>query len=64
MLEQAEQAYRAAVAAVEEARASWQGDTEGALDTFQEIAVARQPHTAALTALTLIIDIHNILEDT
>lgn len=41
MLEQAEQAYRAAVAAVEEARASWQGDTEAALDTFQEIAVAR-----------------------
>ena len=47
MLEQAEQAYRAAVTAVEEARASWQGDTEAALDTFQEIAVARQPHAAA-----------------
>ena len=43
LLEAAEQGYRAAVAGVEEARASWQEDTETALDTFQEIAVARQP---------------------
>ena len=43
LLEAAEQGYRAAVAGVEEARASWQEDTETALETFQEIAVARQP---------------------